>query len=502
MAEVVFLSNTNIQIASGSSTVGGVKASKLFSAPLPEGAVLNGVVMDRDMLTQTIKTVWQQNKLPKSEVTLIINSPQLRANRTDAPISSDKKTTDFIRRETADSEYGRFQKPITGWYSIGKDNKSKTQKIIYETAETDFVAGYVDIFEKAGLKLKSIHNGVQITTEFLSKQAAGKTVIYMILDGNSLVTIFFAEGKYYYDSTSRVFAHPGSPEFAREIYSSISSIRQFMSAQRIEATVKDVLFAGLSQPQVTSLSNDILNIDSQIDISVIAPPQGTSIADGQSAFPFYVYPIAGLRKIDEKLSLLKASKQSAAKASNNSGLLKLIIPFACILLVAGIAYAGLSVYRASKKSELQDLNDYIHNPNTLTQVAEYDAMYENMGEIGNIQGGVDLLHQDIESYPIPDSSINRMITDAARPYDVDVTFNTYSAASGVFSITASSPVVDDINMFIADLMSMDIFESVDYTGYSYTEDGTRWQINVVCTLAGRDLPAEDAASSEADGEVS
>ena len=84
MAEVVFLSNTNIQIASGSSTVGGVKANKLFSAPLPEGAVLNGVVMDREMLIQTIKTVWQQNKLPKSEVTLIINSPQLRANRTDA----------------------------------------------------------------------------------------------------------------------------------------------------------------------------------------------------------------------------------------------------------------------------------------------------------------------------------------------------------------------------------------------------------------------------------
>ena len=78
-----------------------------------------------------------------------------------------------------------------------KDAKAKTQKVVYETAEIDFVNKYVDIFGKAGLKLKTIHNGVQLATEYFTKQAAGKTVLYMILDGKSLVTIFFAEGKYY-----------------------------------------------------------------------------------------------------------------------------------------------------------------------------------------------------------------------------------------------------------------------------------------------------------------
>jgi len=501
MAEVVFLSNTNIQIASGSSTSGGVKVSKLFSAPLPEGAVLNGVVMDKERLTQTIKTAWQSNKLPKSEVTLIINSPQLRANRIDAPILSDKKTTEFIGRETRDTEYGRFTNPVTGWYLISKNNKTKQQKVIYETAESDFVKGYVDIFESAGLKLKSIHNGVQIATEFFTKQAAGKTVIYMILDGNSLVTIFFAEGKYYYDSTSRVFSQPGTPEFAREIYSSISSIRQFMSAQRIEATVKDVVFAGLTQPQVASLSNDILNIDSQIDVSLAAAPQGTSISEGTAAFPFYVYPIAGLRKIDEKLSILKASKQSDAKESDKSGIVKLILPFAGILGAAILVFVGVLIYKATKEAELKELNSYIHDPNVISQVAEYDAMYENMGEIGKIQGGVDLLRTYIDSYPLPDSSINAKITQAALPHSVNVDFVSYNAVNGVFSIMASSPDVDDINMFIADLMAMDVFENVNYTGYVLIDNGNTWQINVVCTLVGRNIPADAAVSSELEEEA-
>ena len=64
MSEVVFLSNTNIQIASGSSASDGVKVSKLISSPLPEGAVLNGVVMDQEKLTEAIKLAWQANKLP------------------------------------------------------------------------------------------------------------------------------------------------------------------------------------------------------------------------------------------------------------------------------------------------------------------------------------------------------------------------------------------------------------------------------------------------------
>lgn len=491
MSEVVFLSNTNIQIASGSAAGDGVRISKLISSPLPEGAVLNGVVMDQDRLIEAIKLAWQANKLPKSEVTLIINSPQLRANRVDAPILADKKTTEFIERETRDSEYGRFQNPITGWYVVGKDAKAKTQKVVYETAEIDFVNKYVDIFGKAGLKLKTIHNGVQLATEYFTKQAAGKTVLYMILDGKSLVTIFFAEGKYYYDSTSRVFAQPGTPEFAREIYASVSSIRQFISAQHLTETVKDILFCGLAYSHVNQLANDILNLDSTVDISIAQPPQGTSVGSDQSQFPFFVYPIAGLRRIDERMPILKNTKQASKKAKEKSFMANLILPFTLILAAVLIAYGVCFAVKMKKQSELDDVEKYINNQSVIDQVAEYDAMYDNMAEMGRIQGGVDILMDDLDSYPVPDSSINKSILEAAKKHDVNVDFNSYSASTGVFSITASSPEVEDINQFIADLMAMDIFENVNYTGYSLSSDGKSWQINVVCTLAGREPAAEE-----------
>ena len=492
MSIVVFLSNTNLQVAVGNATATGVKITKLFSAPLPEGAVLNGVVMDQDLVTQTVKTAWDLNKLPKSEITLIINSPQLRASRVDVPITSDKKTTEFIARETSDSDYGRFQKPVTGWYVVSKNSKAKTRHVIYETAETDFVEKYVEIFDKVGLKLKSLHNGVQLATEFFTRQVAGKNVIYMILDGNSLVTIFFAEGKYYYDSTSRVFAQPGTPEFAREIYASVSSIRQFISAQHLNITVNDVIFAGMSQTNVNALVNDILNIDSQVDISMATPPNGTSISSEQSSYPFYIYPISGIRKIDEKLPILKATKVTEKEKKAASGVGKVIIPFAVLLGIAIIVFAGLLYVKSSLEHELKKIKDYNSSSDTLEQVAEYDAMYDSMADIGTIQGGVDMLERDLDSYPIADSSINRMILTAAQRRNVTVDFQSYSARTGVFSITASSTTVDDINQFIGDLLDMDIFESVDYTGYTLDSDGENWTINVVCSLASPDAAAEDS----------
>ena len=215
MSVTVFLSNTNIQIVVGSCTNGGAKVKRLVSVGVPNGAVLNGVVMDENALVTAIKECWKINKLPKSDVTLILNSPQLRANIINMPLLPDKKTNDFVQRESKDS---RFEKSISAWYQIDKDPKAKTQKVISETADAKFINTYVDIFNRAGVRLIDIHDGVTLAINLLKGATRNKTVVYMILDGTSLVTIFFSKGQYFYHSTKRVFNQPGSSEFAKEIF--------------------------------------------------------------------------------------------------------------------------------------------------------------------------------------------------------------------------------------------------------------------------------------------
>ena len=486
MSVTVFLSNTNIQIVVGSGSTGSAKVSRFVSVGVPNGAVLNGVVMDDNALITALKECWRINKLPKGEVTLILNSPQFRASIVDMPIMADKKTTEYILRETKD---GRLANPVTSWYLLDKTPKEKKQRVIAETTDAQFIDTYIDIFAKAGLKLSDIHEGVSLAIGLLSGATRNKTVVYMILDGTSLVMIFFSKGQYYYHSTKRIFNQPGTAEFAKEIFGAISEIRQFASAQHLEDVIENVQFAGLSEQQVSRLADDMLSVDSNITLSSVACPSYVRAKKDSNMFPYFVYPVAGLTKINKsRYDIMTAKKQSAEKFKKKKSMLKVILPAAGFLLLLVLIYAALTGFGIYKQQKLKELNRSNNNSTTLENVARYEEITEVITGVGSRQGGLNLFHEYIDSYPVPDSEINQIITDAANAHSVKITINSYDASTGVFSITAESADVEQINQFIADLMRLPNFEKIDYTGYHSIDDDNgnlRWQINVVCTLAPR-----------------
>ena len=114
---------------------------------------------------------------------------------------------------------------------------------------------------------------------------------------------------------------------------------------------------------------------------------------------------------------------------------------------------------------------------------QYDLLSAEAAKLGRAQGSVDLLKEYCDTYPTPDSEINKSITSAAALEAVDVVFDSYSASSGVLEMVATAEDVERIHKFIARLMEMEIFELVDYTGYSKNDADNTWSIHVVCTLA-------------------
>ena len=481
MSVTVFLSNTNIQIVVGSGSAAGANVKKLVSVSIPNGAVLNGVVMDDGALVTAIKECWRINKLPKGDVTLILNSPQLRANFIDIPIMPERKTTEYVQRETRDT---RLSKPVSAWYLVEKDPKQKTQKIVAETADAQFIDTYVSIFARAGIRLIDIHDGVTRAINLLKGATRNRTVVYMILDGTSLVTIFFEKGMYYYHSTKRVFNQPGSSEFAREIFSAISEIRQFSSAQKLEDSIEEIQFAGLGEQQVSRLADDMSSIDGNIKLSAVSCPSYVKSKNNSKQFPYFVYPIAGMTRLGApRLDIMTANRKSADKFIRKQNLLKIIVPAAGFMLLLVLIYGALATFAFLQQRQLSDL----------TKANKYEKMADVVTGVGGRQGGLNILHRYLDSYPIPDSEVNRIIGIAADKYSVKVIVNSYDASTGIFSITAQSSEVEQINQFIADLMKKQDFEKIDYTGYSAikTKEGSSgWQINVVCTLAPRNTETE------------
>ena len=126
MSVSVFFSNKNIQIVVGKSKGKSIYIDRLIESPMPENAILNGVIIEGggEAISAKLKELWSVNKI-SGNADLIINSPQLISNRITMPIiSKQTKVTEYLEKQTNPDEFGRFDSPLKGWYLIGHRNRS------------------------------------------------------------------------------------------------------------------------------------------------------------------------------------------------------------------------------------------------------------------------------------------------------------------------------------------------------------------------------------------
>ena len=477
----VFLSNSSIQVVLGDRSGKKVKIKALYAEEIPDGTLLNGTVINENALQDTIQDTWRKHAIKEKSVDLVINSPHLMARRIEMPLLTGNKAIKYVNNEVDEKDTARFSDPIMGWYPVSK--KKKTQLVISEMAEKEFVETYIRIFEAAGIKLNSIHAGINLAVNMMRTQVGSSTVVYMILDGMNLTTILFAQGQYFNNLNTRVYAIPGTSEFSAEIRNAISSIRQFATAQHIEDTISHIYIAGLNTEDMTLLKSELQGYPLGDVLGIMTCPDNVVIHVGADRFGDYLFSIAGFFGTQEGLSLLEALWRGSDEYRKKKTMLRLGVPYVVVVVILICVTIGLAVVMESKKKELAVLQQYNMQPTIVESAAQYDLMLKEAGRMGKAQGAVDLLKKFRDTYPIPNSDVNKQIIEAAKQEAVGVVMDSYSAESGVFEIIAIAEDVEKVNRFIARLLAMDTFELVDYTGYTKNEADNTWSIHVVCTLS-------------------
>ncbi len=477
----VFLSNSSIQVVLGEKSGKKVKVKALYADAIPDGTLLNGTVINESVLQDTIRDTWRKHAIKEKNVDLVINSPHLLARRIEMPLLTGNKANRFVNNEVDEKDTARFSEPILGWYPISK--KKKTQLVISEMAEKEFVETYIRIFEAAGVKLNSLHAGINLAVNMMQTQVNKNTVVYMILDGMNLTTILFAEGNYFNNLNTRVYSIPGTSEFSAEIRNAISAIRQFATAQHIEHEISNIYIAGLNMEDMNLLKSELQGYPLGDVLGIMTKPDSVVMNTAADKFGDYLFSIAGFFGTQEGVSILEAWKRDSQDYQKKKTMTTLIVPYVAVVILLLIVTIVLLVIRGQKKAELAVLQQYNMQPSIVESAAEYDMLMKEAEKLGVAQGSVDLLKEYRDTYPIPDSSVNKSIMNAAGLEDVGVVIDSYSAESGILEVIATAEDVEKINKFIARLLAMDIFELVDYTGYTKNEADNTWSIHVVCTLA-------------------
>ncbi len=484
MSLTVYLSNTDIEVLSGHSNGKGVSVSNVYSTPMPEGSFLNGVITDPDGIQYALTGLWNQYKLPKKGIRLVINTSQISVRVIDMPIMSQSKADIYLQREF--EERSGERRRLLGFYVISQNKKNKTMKVCTELADVDFIANYVNVFAGAGIELKEINSGIGVAVNFLKKInfEQDKNSVVMLRDAMTVTAIYLVKGEYFYSTTARTFNRPGTLEFAGEISNTVSQIVQFSKSEKVEDPISQIYLAGMTTDDAINVERALsMNLSEDVVVYNISVLKGIKYKSSTDSLDTLFYPTAGLMTLSDHQNLLKMyGKGEIVNQEKRNKIIKLAIPYVAVFVLMLIITVSRVVTYSKKNKELKELQDYNNNPSNMMLAAEYDLAAANVEQYSGHVNALRLLEKNIDSYPLPTSEIEKIIKKAAVGLG-EVTTDSYDASQGKIGVTATFKEVDMVNTFIDRLDAEDCFYEVNYTGYSEINSSGQWVANLECILS-------------------
>ncbi len=478
MSIIVYLSNSQMQVVDGTRGEKKISVKEYYVEDLPQGCMINGMLMDSESFVSFMKQFWAAKGLSTKDVHLVINSNKFIGKNIDMPKLNDKKTLGYITREYKDME--REEEFLYGYIKLFHEDK-KMQHIYSEAISAEFLNDYIEVFKEIGVTLKGIYSGESGLINLVATTCARqyKTFVLQICDKMTLITILWAGGKFHYYNSVRCFQELGSEGYAHDVAKSISQIIQFMQANKMEETLECVLLAGVGSSDMNMYQNAIF--DMGIDVSVKSYIYDHKVVSGKyTDSGQFNHAVCGLfinGKYQNYLTQIGKKAQDDKKTKSNAP----IYIAACFALMLVLTVASM-VARIQKERQLTSLQDYNNSPQVMMEVARYDALVDRNRFLILQEESVKKIIDDVYTYPLGDTYICDEIKNCATPY-ADVTFDSFAAKEGYIAFKAEADNVEDINLFIKKLYKKDIFTSIDYTGYAFSDTTQKWDIHVKCVLA-------------------
>ena len=448
----------------------------------PEGSIINGIVTDEEVFLAWIKNFWANNKLPRRECTLVINSTQLNSRVLELPKSNNSELRKMIAREFADS---RTEGTVFAYHVLEILPGGKMQRVFAVAAEKEFLQAYTRLFAQAGVEIVSIEPAISnfVRRFMASYEVQKKNSIVQILDGQEIISILFVKGVYLYSQRNRIFAENDEKSLAREAGAVVERLIQFAASQHVEEPVEALYLCGYNQAGLKSAIEENREFTQKI-LPRIYNDDKFSVRKrtGSTETIDFVYPVGSLQKKEKYIDFIRQLKwdspENVKKRERMTLMLPAIIAFAACLIasiIQGISYLG-------QNAELSRLQRTMQETLAVEDHTSYelaDANIESM-EQKMLQAGI--LWEQLMSYPTLTSEIKDTLEICAGN-DVQVEIKSFNRDSGVLSMDASAADVRSINGFVAALQEQKVFEEVEYSGYTLVKGQNTYNIHIVCALA-------------------
>lgn len=478
MSTILYLSNRLVQAVE----IRGKGFCIVCQDMAPEGSIINGIITDEEVFLDWIKKFFIKNKLPRKECTLVVNSTQLNCRMLELPKAGNTEIRRMIEGEFADS---RTDDTIFAYHVLGAGAQGKMQRILAVAGEKRFFEAYVHLFIQAGIEITAILPALSnFVRRFMeAPEIQKKNCIVQILDEQEIISILFVKGMYQYSQRDRIFFTEDQDMLATKAGEVVDRLVQFASSQHIEDPIETLYLCGLKQEELKSAIEENVHFTQEISPQIFK--------DGELKIKFrncgdqkvgFIYPIGSLQKNEKQLDFLRQMKSDSRENAKRKNLAMLMLPAAVVLVICIVITVFLGSKYISANRELKRLQDIMQDAEMVESHTTYELADANIKKMEQKMQEAEDMWEHLMSYPTFYSGIKNVLSECAES-EVTLEIKSFNRDSGVLTFSASAENVIEINGFIGRLKEQEMFESVEYSGYTLDAGKDSYSIHVVCAMA-------------------
>ena len=473
MATIVYLSNRLVQVVEARAKGKSVVVQNIWQGETPEGSLINGIITDEDAFTSWIKAFFLTNRLPRKDITLVVNSTQFITKVLEFPKIKDSEIRKMVPREFSEN---RTENTLFTYFTLDEGHTRK-QKILATAVEKGFLISYMNFFRQAGIEVTSVDSAISCMVRMFmnSPEINKKTCLVQVLDGREVISMLFVKGVYFYSQKNRLFTQDSvDKDMHKELTAVTDRILQFAAAQQIKEPINVLYLCGNGQKEFqTAVENSqVFKGEKVLSISKTLRRQGVD----------FVYSAGYLLTQKKENPFYKQIIREQPEVKRRRETMEFILPSVAVLVICLIITAFLGNRYFSGVEELRIHQQNMQDNDLVNANASYRLASTNVASLSAKTEQARSIWQHLLSYPTINSSVQQILNDCAEGI-VSIEIKSFQRDSGVLAIDASATDVRSINGFVANLQTQEIFENVEYSGYTYTSGPNNYSIHVVCSLA-------------------
>ena len=98
MSTVLFMSNQRMMVLEGSFSRDRIAVNKIIEHDLPEGSLINGVIINETDVLESLKQLWENHRLSRGKLQIVIDSTQFQLKNAQLPKLRDAAMQALVKK--------------------------------------------------------------------------------------------------------------------------------------------------------------------------------------------------------------------------------------------------------------------------------------------------------------------------------------------------------------------------------------------------------------------